>query len=416
MIACELRIDRPIVSADRENRAYGWVRLTAPRSERLAPRRPVAVALVLDRSGSMEGQKLAYAKEAARAVLGQLTARDRFAIVVYDHEVQVLSSLRDATPEHLADALRGLEAVGPGGSTNLAEGWLRGCEQVAIAAEGETLARCFLLTDGLANAGLTEPAALAHHAGELRRRGVVTTTFGVGADFAERLLQSMAEAGGGSFFFIESPQSIAPVLARAMGEALEVTVRDASIQLETKACKVEAISPGRLRVEGPHVHLDLGDLVSGQVVDALFALRCSPRATGVPVQMALRVVSRDGPLTSLVEGQLGRAPEAAARAVPTDAAVGELVARAWAAQARLDALRLNEHGDYAGAVRELKRIARRIRNELPTVPAAQGVATLLLADTYTHGVHMSDLDRKGRHFASPAVLSSRDVDGFARRP
>ncbi|MEJ7695557.1 MAG: hypothetical protein WKF78_02630 [Candidatus Limnocylindrales bacterium] len=74
------------------------------------------------------------------------------------------------------------------GSTNLSAGWLRGCEQVAERLTQEGVDRVLLLTDGLANVGITDAAELANHAGELRARGVTTTTFGVGNDFDEALL------------------------------------------------------------------------------------------------------------------------------------------------------------------------------------------------------------------------------------
>jgi len=90
---------------------------------------------------------------------------------------------------------------GRGGSTNLAEGWLRGAEQVASHLAAEGVNRVLLLTDGLANVGITDPAQLAAHAAQLRKRGVATSTIGVGEDFDESLLQALADAGGGHFYF-----------------------------------------------------------------------------------------------------------------------------------------------------------------------------------------------------------------------
>ena len=127
-------------------------------------------------------------------------------------------------------------------STDLCGGWLAGCEQVARFIEGEGLGRCLLLTDGLANQGVTDRDEIVTHARELRRRGVVTSTFGVGADFDERLLQQMADAGAGHFYFIERAVQIPDLFASELGETLDVVASGVTLTIET---------PERLRRGGP---------------------------------------------------------------------------------------------------------------------------------------------------------------------
>ena len=170
------------------------------RPRRRCERLPLNVAIVLDRSGSMgDDRKFTLAREAIQQALDMLRPEDRCSLVVYDTQIDVLTPSSFATAEVKHATLTRLENVGPRGGTDLGGGWLRGCEQVAEFLENERVSRCLLLTDGLANHGITDRDALAHHAGELRRRGVVTSTFGVGADFDERLLRDMAHEGGGSF-------------------------------------------------------------------------------------------------------------------------------------------------------------------------------------------------------------------------
>jgi hypothetical protein len=91
--------------------------------------------------------------------------------------------------------------------------------------------RCLLLTDGLANVGITDPAQLAHHAAELRARGVSTSTFGVGNDFDERLLQELADAGGGHFYYIADAPQIRDAITSEVGETLEVVARDVTLEI-----------------------------------------------------------------------------------------------------------------------------------------------------------------------------------------
>ena len=128
-----------------------------------------------------------------------------FAAVEADGVVKIVP---EAEAKTLAEKrLRSLDARG---STDLAAGWQAGAGQflgnpssAQPAIVDADPARVLLLTDGLANAGETNPDTLAATAADLRRRGVVTSTFGVGADFDEQLMSRIASAGGGHFYFIE---------------------------------------------------------------------------------------------------------------------------------------------------------------------------------------------------------------------
>ena len=119
--------------------------------------------------------------------------------------------------------------------TDLSDGRLAGREQVAAALAKEGVGRCLLLTDGQANRGTTDRDELVAHARELAARGVATTTLGVGRDFDEVLLEAMASAGAGNFYYMESGVQIPDFLASEVGEALEVVAREAQLEVEALA-------------------------------------------------------------------------------------------------------------------------------------------------------------------------------------
>ena len=182
------RWDRNLVSAD-GGTAYLLVTISAaPVPDSTEHRAPVDVAFVLDRSGSMSGEKLELVKEATLTGLALLRSDDRAALVIYDHEVETIHYLSHCDTRAKARLSRVLKRVDSRGSTNLSHGWLTGCDQLSngMANSGRArVRRAILLTDGLANMGIVDPGELMTHAGELRRRGISTTTVGVGERFDE---------------------------------------------------------------------------------------------------------------------------------------------------------------------------------------------------------------------------------------
>src|SRR5688572_27819113 len=218
------RSDRRFIRSTHRSERFVLVELEAPPAAQKATRDPVNLAFVLDRSGSMSGEKIDLAKRAIETAVDRLLPTDRFAVVCYDERIDVVVEGTSASREAKTNAIERLRAIDARGSTDLAGGWIRGAEQVALgqaAGSGgsgvDSVNRVLLLTDGLANVGITDPAELARHASELRARGVTTTTFGVGEDFDEALLQSMADASGGHFYFIENAAQIQDHIATEVG-------------------------------------------------------------------------------------------------------------------------------------------------------------------------------------------------------
>ena len=253
------------------------------------------LSFVLDRSGSMSGGKLELAKRAVEEALARLDARDRFSIVVYDDVIDLVVESTPASAEARRNAIARLATIDARGSTNLSDGWLRGCEQVAAHLAADGVDRCLLLTDGLANVGVTDADELAHHAAELRARGVSTTTFGVGNDFDERLLQAMADAGGGHFYYIADAAQIRDHIASEVGETLEVVARDVELELVAgEGVQVEAISPHPVQPRGSRSVIGLGDLVADQALEVVLRLTFPYGQVGRETGVIVAVRDRDG--------------------------------------------------------------------------------------------------------------------------
>ena len=128
-------------------------------------------------------------------------------------------------------------------STALHQGWLTGCHAIAAdepaaRAQGSrgrapAVARCFLLTDGLANVGLTDPEQIAAEAAGIREHaGVGTSTFGIGEDYDEDLLAPLAAAGGGQFHHLRTAEEITRTFVGELGELLAVAAGRVVLELD----------------------------------------------------------------------------------------------------------------------------------------------------------------------------------------
>jgi Ca-activated chloride channel family protein len=223
-------------------------------------RTPLNLSLVLDRSGSMAGAKLAAARDAAVKVAQRLYPEDVLSIVSYDDEVTTVAE--PARGAEQADVIDRIRSIRSGGTTNLSGGWLRGGELVARNQRENAANRILLLTDGLANHGITDPDRLVSMCAESRKRGITTTTIGFGEDYNEHLLRAMADAGGGHTYYIERPDQATGVFAEELEGLLTLAAQNVAVEiLPAVAARLTAIHHTFPRSDIPGgARLELGDL------------------------------------------------------------------------------------------------------------------------------------------------------------
>ena len=254
------------------------ISVKAPLAEKIGARPPLNLALVLDRSGSMSGSKLENAKKAAIHAIGMLSETDSAAVVIYDDQVDVLCPIASLKTEFRAEIKQRVSALRTGGSTNLGGGWLAGCEQAASAASDGSINRVLLLSDGLANVGIIDQEELALHSRALYKRGVSTSTFGIGLDFNEHLLEAMSNAGGGKFYYIASPEQIPEYFLREFEQLASVTARGARVEINLpQGVSVEVLGGWNADVKPGRARINLGDLYAGQEIQGVYASANSAR-------------------------------------------------------------------------------------------------------------------------------------------
>ncbi|MGH8542342.1 MAG: vWA domain-containing protein [Gammaproteobacteria bacterium] len=416
----DVQTDSHLIRAGARSDRYVLIHLTAPLGDRVRERPPVNLGLVLDRSGSMSGTKIQLVRRAAEEVIQALSERDRFSLVVYDNEIEVVAESRHATPEAKRWAVERLRTIDARGTTALAEGWFRGAEQVALHQAPEFINRVLLLTDGLANVGVTDPDELEHRAVGLHRRGIQTTTFGVGADFDEALLERIALAGGGNFYFIEQARQIPDFLTSELGEILEVVARDVAIEVETASgVVVRALSEAREEPRDGAWRFGLGDLVSGQEMEVVLHLNFPLGREGQALDVRISVRYRDGVLNGVLSGgetvSWQYADHAENDRQPRNRVVDRAVAGLYAARARREATQLNRMGRYDEAASLLERVRWRIESYAGDDPELLRIVESLRVDFKVYARPMMPMERKTRYSEASYALRSRDPDGTARR-
>ena len=412
----ELQTDRSLVRAAGRSIRYLHVSFAAPDAPTRPERQPLSVAFVLDRSGSMHGDKIRLAREAIDVAIRMLTPLDTFSVVAYDDRVDIVTAATPATAPARSESSARLSFVDPRGSTDLCQGGLAGGGQVAEMAWGERLGRCFVRSDGLTGLLQGKDTLLASRAAELRAAHVSTSTFGVGADFDERLLAAMARAGGGSHFFIQHPQQIQDLLTRALGETLEVVARGAAVTLDLPA-NVDAEVMHDLRTErlGQSLRIELDDLVSAQDVSFIVRLGFPAADVGYRTSVSASVSSRDGHLDASSRIAWTFADHAANDAQPRNVRVDRLVAAMYAARARRDAVELNRAGNFTAAQRVIGRTKQRIQAYAGGDSELNGIAGSLAKEQAAHETRLGAIQLKESHQASVSALRMRTAQGFSPR-
>jgi Ca-activated chloride channel family protein len=271
------------------------------------PRPPLDIALVIDRSGSMEEEnKLVRAKEAALGLVDRLGDKDRIALVQYDDAAQIVVPSIPVDREGKARLRKAIQGLEPGGSTNLHGGMTLGRDEVKRTLQPGAVSRVILLSDGLANAGISDPATIADTARAAADQGVRITTVGVGVEYNEDLMESIAEAGRGHYYYVRDAGSLEKVLAGELSAAQATVATGVELRLRP-ACSGVEISD----VLGYDHHQD-GDTTVVPLADLFGA---DHRSMVVSVKVPDRVAGNMGAIVATLRYRDARSGETSSKEI-----------------------------------------------------------------------------------------------------
>jgi Ca-activated chloride channel family protein len=296
-VRLRLDLDRTVLPAESSGRAIIKVCLDGLRRPRREARPPVNLALVIDRSGSMGGQKLEKAKEAAREMLRHLSSDDIFSLVPFESGVRTLIGAQPVGDGRAIE--RAIDSIEAGGSTALFAGVSQGASEVREYLEGgRYVNRIVLLSDGLANVGPSSPEELGRLGAALVKEGISVTTVGLGLGYNEDLMTRLAQRSDGNTYFVESSADLPRIFAAELGDVLNVVARRVVVEIEFPMGVRPLNFIGREGViRGQKAEITLNQLYGGQEKFALVEAEVTPPESGTESEIARARVSYDDPLT-----------------------------------------------------------------------------------------------------------------------
>jgi Ca-activated chloride channel family protein len=350
----EFATERPKLVAGRDQTVGVLIRIIPPEPEAVAGRRPALnLSLVLDRSGSMKGVKMERALEAAAYGIDELLPTDRLSVVIFDDQIEVLIPSQCA--ENKADLKERLARVFTRNSTALHEAWVRGGIQVSEHLDGEAINRVLLITDGRANVGLTGTDEIVSQAGELCRRGVSTSTIGIGDDFNEDLLLPMAQAAGGNAWHVERADDLPRIFAVELGGLIAQVAHTVSLGLipSDGIRLVDVLNDFELTETGRY---RLPDLQAGSPLEivAQFRVPAQPQGTRLRLfDLRLGFTPQEAKSAQVLKAafEVEFDDEVAVEQSPVDPEVAKAVRLLMNARARREAVACMDQGDFAAARR-----------------------------------------------------------------
>ena len=227
--------------------------------------RNVDMVIVLDRSGSMQGRKIEDARQAVRILLSNLTDRDRFALVTYSDSVQLVSPLNNVSEKQRDQLETRIHRITASGGTNLGAGLQTAINLLASASENGNARKVILISDGLANKGITDPAHLGAMAGVAVKKEFAVSTVGVGNNFNELLMTTIADRGAGYYYYLENPVAFAEVFQKELSFSKATVATNVSISFPlSNGISLLNAAGYPIKNQNNHAIFHPGDLRAGQ--------------------------------------------------------------------------------------------------------------------------------------------------------
>jgi Ca-activated chloride channel family protein len=278
-IDLQVNLGTPVMEAGKNQKTFLKIGLKGFDLPAEYDRAPVNIAIVLDRSGSMAGEKLARAREAAIKAIGLLQSGDIVSVVTYDSVVNVVVPATKVSDKQ--SIYRAIRRIRDGGRTALFAGVSKGASEVRKFLDKTRVNRVILLSDGLANIGPSTPTELGQLGASLGKEGISVTTIGLGLGYNEDLMTQLAGMSDGHHAFVQNSADLNRIFAAEFNTALTVVANQFNIIIRC----ADSIRPIRVlgrqaQIIGQEVHIYLNQLSSNQEKFVMLEVEVPPGVAG----------------------------------------------------------------------------------------------------------------------------------------
>ena len=362
--------------------------------------RPINMALVIDKSGSMAAaDKMSRVKNALFKLVDQLRETDMLSIVVFDSEAEVLLPARPLGDRDYVKRL--IRQIEPGSSTNLHAGLMLGYHEALKNYRDDATNRVVLLTDGIANQGVTNPDEIAQNSLRFNQRGIDLSTIGVGLDLNKDLLRELAKSGRGLFHFVADAQDIEKVFIKEVQSLVSPVASEPNVEIDYDSdldlVQVYGYEP---REGNGHVSIKLDNMNQGMTQVIMMRFRASSsglRGSSPSVRVRLsyrdldgndRVVKTDETFLKVRDRWYGK--------MLKDNEVAKNYTIAVLAQAIHEMAAAWEARQYGEAERVLDAAIAKARQLYPTQEDEDIARTLTIARKYQEVIRRYNRDRRAK--------------------
>jgi Ca-activated chloride channel family protein len=246
-----------------------------------AVRMPLNLCICLDRSGSMEGEPLEYAKVACDHVVDLLEPSDTLAIVTFAEQADVVMPARRVVNKAVIKDY--VHRIMVGNTTNLYDGLAASAQQVLSAKTPGTLNRILLLTDGEPTAGTRAFSSIIGFVSENKQQGITVTALGFGPDYNEELVAGIARRSGGNYYYISRPELLPEMFRRELDGLMRTVARNVTLKVTVpRGVTVnQVLGKDYKNINDRSVEASLPDAESGADISALWELDVAPHKGGV---------------------------------------------------------------------------------------------------------------------------------------
>ncbi len=256
---------------------------------------PSDLLVVLDRSGSMAGEKWAQAKAATQELIDQLGTQDRFSLVTYESGVRMEIPLATASRDNRSRWASIVDSLQTAGGTNMSAGLDTAHQHLLQHRQPNRAARVILISDGQANEGDATLPGLSRRASNAARSEYVLSTVGVGLGFNEELMTALANVGTGNFYYVQENTALAGVFKDEFESARETVASGLAVRIQpTPGVVVEDAAGYVLESHGGETVFRPGTLFAGQKRTVWVRYRVPTNGSGDVTLGAVRAEYSDG--------------------------------------------------------------------------------------------------------------------------